>query len=342
MTGGKMALLEVEALRVSYPDGRGGRRLALDQVSLEVCEGQAVGLVGESGSGKSTLARAVMRLLPVDAGRIRFQGTDLLALSGRRLRSLRRHFQMVFQDPRGSLDPRWPVGRSVAEPLVAFEPHLGASEREARVATLLELVGLDSSLSQRFPAELSGGQLQRVAIARALASNPKLLVADEPTSALDVSVQAQVVNLLGRLQRERGLAMLFISHDISLVRLICERVAVLLSGRVVELGPTSQVTTEPLHPYARALLEAVPTTSERRIRPGAVSDLQAPPPAGCPFEPWCPVGRGKERCRRDRPELRTVTSTRQVACHEVASGPPEGLARRPRFGQAQDGTESGD
>ena len=260
-------LLRIERIGKTFrPDGlwrRGSPVTALDGIDLDILPGEIVAVVGESGSGKSTLGRIVARLIAPDRGRILFRGIDLTALSGRRLRHARAGVQMVFQDPLASLDPCWPVGRAVAEPIV-IHGLAGRREAFARACRLLAEVGLPEHLMTRLPREFSGGQRQRIAIARALAAEPALLVADEPTSALDVSVQAQVLDLLAALQRRRGLSLLFISHDIAVVRHISHRIAVMRAGRIVESGPTAAVLDGPRHPYTRALLSAVPVPDPAR------------------------------------------------------------------------------
>ena len=244
--------------------GRSPRRRALDGVSLRIEAGQCLGLVGESGSGKSTLARTVMGVEPPDAGSVRLMGRDLYALPAAELRGLRRHFQMVFQDPDGSLDPRQKIGRIVAEPLHVLS--LGRAEAQGRVAGALEAVGLGAGMAERYPHELSGGQRQRVAIARALVTEPGLVVADEPVSALDMSVQAQVLALMLDLKRRLGLAFLLISHDLAVVAHMAERVAVLKDGRIVEEGETQAVLRRPRHPYTRQLLAATLPADPVRAR----------------------------------------------------------------------------
>ncbi len=314
-----MNVLEVRRLYVSHRVGR-TRRVVLQDVDLSVPEGGVVGLVGESGSGKTTLAHAVMGLLQVDSGRILVDGQDIVGLSGRRLRRLRRKFQIVFQDPRSSLDPRWPVARSISEPLGALVPELRAEARQRRVEELLRLVGLDPRLGVRLPGELSGGQLQRVAIARALAPGPRLLVADEPTSALDVSVQAQVVNLLGRLQRTQGLAMLFVSHDIRLVGLVSHRIDVLFAGRIVERGRPRDVTARPLHPYTKLLMAAVPEVSRHKGGNQSSRPDRVVQGSGCPFAPSCPTTPKPRACREVAPRLEEVRPGHWVACHVAGRG----------------------
>jgi ABC-type oligopeptide transport system ATPase subunit len=259
-----MPLVEVRNLTKVYPLGEsvfgGGARgevRAVDDVSLTIDAGETLGLVGESGSGKSTLGRLVLRLTEPTSGSVRFDGHDVLASSHREMRRLRRDMQIIFQDPFGSLDPRLRVDDIIAEPLIIHEP-MSASSRRERVAQLLRAVGMDESAGARFPHEFSGGQRQRIGIARALALRPKFIVADEPVSALDVSVGAQIVNLLARLQREFQLTYLFISHSMPVVRYLATRIAVMYHGHIVETGPTTQITDQPQHPYTRSLLEATP------------------------------------------------------------------------------------
>jgi len=262
-----MALVEVRGLTKIYPLGESifrsdakGEVRAVDEVSLDIHQGETLGVVGESGSGKSTLGRLILRLLEPTAGTIRFAGCDLLQVGRRDMRLLRRDMQIIFQDPFGSLDPRFRVEDVIAEPLIIHE-RLGSRARRERVATLLAAVGLDESAARRFPHEFSGGQRQRIGIARALALRPKFILADEPVSALDVSVGAQIVNLLSQLQREFGLTYLFISHSLPVVRYLATRIAVMFRGRIVEIGPTEQLTVQPVHPYSRTLLEATPEIS---------------------------------------------------------------------------------
>jgi len=264
-----VALLEVRNLTKIFdlagsPFGsrRSGEVLAVDDVSLDIHEGETLGLVGESGSGKSTLGRLILRLIEPTSGAIRFNGVDLLKANGSELRRLRRDMQIIFQDPFGSLDPRYPVEDVVAEPLILHQEIIGESlsrdARRQRVQELLRAVGMDESAMARYPHEFSGGQRQRIGIARALALRPKFIVADEPVSALDVSVGAQIVNLLQQLQRDFGLTYLFISHSMPVVRYLSTRVAVMYRGQIVEIGTTQQITAQPQHPYTRKLLAATP------------------------------------------------------------------------------------
>jgi oligopeptide/dipeptide ABC transporter ATP-binding protein len=308
------ALLQVDDLHVRFGPVR-----AVDGVSFEVPSGPfGLGLVGESGSGKSTTARAIVRLVPVERGAIRLEGRDVLGLRRGDLSAYRRAVQIVFQDPDTSLDPRVRVGPAVAEPLQAHGIARGDDARR-RVEELLREVGLDGDLAGRFPHQLSGGQRQRVAIARALAVEPRVVVLDEPTSALDVTVQARILDLIGRLRRDRDLAYVLISHNLAVVEQLCEETAVLYLGRIVERGPTSQVLARPAHPYTVALRSAVPEidlASRRRriVLPGIVPD-PANPPSGCPFHPRCPLA--VERCRVEVPILRRVLPDQDAACHRA-------------------------
>ena len=287
---------------------------AVDGVSLAIMPGEVFGLVGESGSGKSTLGRLVARLVDPDAGTIRFDGQDVTRRRGRALGPLRAQIQLVFQDPYASLNPRDPVGRAVDDPLRVAG--IGRAERRDRVAWLLDRVGLGHALADRYPHELSGGQRQRVAIARALALRPKLVVCDEPVSALDVSIRAQVLDLLAELGAEFGLAYLFISHDLSVVRHVADRVAVMHLGRIVETGPTARVWARPGHPYTRALLSAVPRLhplpgAERILLQG---DPPSPrhPPSGCRFRTRCPLA--FDHCASEDPPMVDLGDGQQAAC----------------------------
>jgi oligopeptide/dipeptide ABC transporter ATP-binding protein len=314
-------LLHVEGLVKRFPVRSGLFRRAaqlhaVEGVDLDVSPGEVLAVVGESGSGKSTLARCILRLIDPTAGRIVFDGVDVTRSRGTDLDVLRRRVQPVFQDPFSSLDPRWTVGRSVREALDAQA--IGTKdERTARVADLLDRVGLPGSLADRRPHELSGGQRQRVGIAAALAPSPALIVADEPVSALDVSVQAQVLNLLAGIQRDLGLAILFVAHDLSVVRHISHRVAVMYLGRIVETGTTEAVFGNPQHPYTQALLEAIPLPDpSRRLRPAElVGEIPSPvsPPSGCRFHTRCPVAIA--RCTDDDPEETDFGGGHLASCH---------------------------
>ena len=314
-------LLEARSLSVTFPVRRGtlqqpvGEMSAVDDVSLTVERGESMALVGESGSGKTTLARALLRLVEPSAGEIRFDGVDLLAVSARELRRLRRHFQMVFQDPNSSLDPRQTVRQALAEPL-RIHRLAAREETAARVGELLSLVGLSEGLAARYPHELSGGQRQRVCIARALATAPRLLIADEPVSAVDVSVQAQIVNLVASLQRELGLTLLFIGHDLAVVEQIADRVAVMYLGRIVEQASARELFALPLHPYTASLLSAVPVPDPQRRRRRIVLTGEPPspstPPSGCRFHPRCPIAR--ERCSTSSPPLAEARPGHWVSC----------------------------
>ncbi len=321
-------LLSVADLKVHFPVTRhgllGGVRpvvRAVDGVSFDLAAGETLGIVGESGCGKSTLGRAVLRLVEATGGSVRWKGADLFALPPEALRRHRRHMQIIFQDPLASLDPRMTVGRIVERPLCTFEPGLPRAERRRRVAEMLEHVGLPSAWTGRYPHELSGGQCQRVGIARAMILKPDLVVCDEPVSALDVSIQAQIVNLLMRLQREFGLSLLFVSHNLSIVRHISRRVMVLYLGKVVEIAERDAFYAQPLHPYSRALIEAVPVPDPPRERAKKrallTGDLPSPldPPSGCRFRTRCPLA--TDLCAREEPALRELRRGQFVACHHV-------------------------
>jgi len=309
-------LLQVNELSVSYRSA--GRVIrALDGVSLGIGRGLTLGVVGESGCGKSTLGRAVLRLLEPDSGQILFDGEDITRWGRAALRPLRGRMQMVFQDPFGSLNPRRSAGELIAEPM-KIHGWGDASARSKRVAELMASVGLAAQHANRLPHEFSGGQRQRIGIARALAMQPDLLVCDEPVSALDVSVRAQILNLLLDLRRDSGLAMLFISHDLSVVRYLCDEVVVLYLGRVVESGPAQALFDSPRHPYTRALIDSVPSTErpgaafgDRVLAQGDVPD-PADPPSGGAYRTRCPMAR--DICASQRPLLRPLGEQR-VACH---------------------------
>jgi oligopeptide/dipeptide ABC transporter ATP-binding protein len=292
---------------------------AVSDVSFSLQAGETLGLVGETGSGKSTLARAVLQAPPPKAGSVRFRGAELVGLKRRRLLEVRRHMQMVFQDPFGSLDPKWRVRQLVEEPLVAFK--IGSrAERHRRVDELLDRVGLDPArFSRRWPRELSGGQAQRVAIARALALDPALIIWDEAVSALDVLIRAQVLNLLERLRTDLGLSYLFIAHDLALVKQVSDRVAVMYLGKLVELGSAEAIYREPLHPYSVALLASIPEPDpgapraplDKTIHGEPPSPLA--PPSGCRFRTRCP--RAQDICAAEEPPLRELGKDHYAACH---------------------------
>jgi len=335
-------ILEVEDLKMYFPVKSSGllRRTighvqAVDGVSFQVREGSSLGLVGESGCGKSTTGRLITRLYEPTAGRIDFDGRDIAKLSERELHPLRRDIQMIFQDPYTSLNPRHTVGSIVGAPL-AIHKVVPKDKILARVQELLEIVGLNPEHYNRYPHEFSGGQRQRIGIARALTLQPKLLVADEPVSALDVSIQAQVINLLQDLQREFGIAFLFVAHDLAIVRHFCPEIAVMYLGKIVEIGDRETLYSRPNHPYTQALLSAVPDVKQakvggRRERIRLEGDLPSPinPPSGCRFRTRCPIA--QDICARVEPPLLQVGPTHKVACHfpgEVGKHPEKPITPR--------------
>ncbi len=309
-------LLEVRGLGVEYEG-----RAAVEDVSFEIAPGEVLGLVGESGSGKSTLARALLRLVPVARGSVHWRGTDLLRYQGAALRRARRDLQMVFQDPLASLDPRMSVGETLAEPLEIFEPQLGRQARAKRVAEMLERVGLAPAAAGRYPHEFSGGQCQRIGIARAMMPQPQLLVCDEPVSSLDVSIQGQIVNLLSDLQRDLKTAMLFISHNLAVVRHLSDRVMVMYAGRIVETASREELFAAPWHPYTRALLAAVPDPAAA-LRPQAESGEkarsanEAAARGGCAYRGRCELAQAV--CEQAVPLLEPPAAEHAVACHRRA------------------------
>ena len=320
-----MTLLETRNLGVGYrvpgPGLISAPRLLpiVHDVSFTLDAGRTLGVVGESGCGKSTLGRALLRLIEPSAGQVLWQGQDMAQIAD--LRRRRAEMQIIFQDPVAALDPRMTLARIVSRPLATFEPGLRRAEARARAIAALEQVGLSADFADRYPHELSGGQAQRVGIARALVGRPKMIVCDEPVSALDVSIQAQVINLLMDLQERMGLALVFISHNLAVVRHISHEVMVMCLGRVVEQAPRAEFYARPLHPYSQALMQAVPEPDPRREKgrvgtalQGELPSVLAPPP-GCVFASRCP--RAAEICRTTRPELRQVAPGRLAACHFI-------------------------
>jgi oligopeptide transport system ATP-binding protein len=319
-----MSLLSVSNLKVHFPVKPGlfsppqAWIRAVDDVSFEIKPGETLGLVGESGCGKSTLGRAIVRLVPTTSGRISYEGQDVPALKGRALKEFRRRVQMVFQDPTASLNPRMTVAQLLMEPLVIHQIGRTTADRKERAAELLRSVGLDAGALERYPHEFSGGQRQRIVIARALALEPQLLVCDEPVSALDVSVQAQIVNLLQDLQRQRGISLLFIAHDLAVVEHISHRVMVMYLGKIVEMAEAKSLIRSPRHPYTQALISAVPEIdpATQRLRIVLSGDVPSPanPPAGCPFHPRCTLAKPGV-CDRESPFLREIAPGHWVSCH---------------------------
>lgn len=307
-------LIEVSGLVVSFAQsGGGGMFHAVDDVSLKIAQGEVVGLVGESGSGKTTLAKTILRLYKPAAGTLQFDGCDITRLGERALRPIRRHMQMVFQDPLSSFNPRVRIGDAVALPLRLHRPD-AAHQIQSKVQDLLSRVGLGPQFAARYPHEMSGGQLQRVAVARALAVEPRLIVADEAVSKLDVSVRAQILNLLRDVQSATGVALLFITHDLRVARYLCDRIGVMFFGRMVEVGATEDVFSKPRHPYTRALL----STLDDHGNELATLAPPAPPSSGCRYRSRCPIARSD--CITHRPELQPVGDMHTVACPYVLSG----------------------
>ena len=320
------ALIKLENLRVHFPVFRGilvqkqvGAIRAVDGLNFQIKRGETLSLVGESGCGKSTTGRAILQLVRPTGGKVYFEGTDLTELKAEELRGMRRRMQTIFQDPYASLNPRMTVGKIIAEPLIVH--NLSTQKVRDRVQELLELVGLNPQFVNRYPHEFSGGQRQRIGIARALAVNPDFIVGDEPIASLDVSIQAQVINLMKSLQQKLGLTYLFIAHDLSVVRHISSRIAVMYLGKIVELADRVSLYENPLHPYTQALLSAVPIPDPeleaKRERILLKDNIPSPinPPAGCRFHTRCPLA--VDRCRQEEPEFREVDPGHFVACHLV-------------------------
>jgi oligopeptide transport system ATP-binding protein len=331
-------LLRVLGLRVGFRIGNGwfGRARwlpAVSDVSLTLRKGEALGVVGESGCGKSTLVRAILRLVPANSGEIVWLGKPLAQLTVREMRPLREHMQIVFQDPLASLDPRMTVGEIIAEPLRVHRREMRSEERRAEVARMLERVGLAAEHINRYPHEFSGGQCQRIGIARAMVLRPRLLVCDEPVSALDVSIQAQIVNLLLDLKREFGTSIIFVSHNLAVVRRVCERVLVLYLGKTMELAPARDLFAIPRHPYTRALIAAIPVPDPgrygERSRFAMKGELPSPldPPTGCVFRTRCPYA--VARCAAEVPPLESISDVTSVACHRWREFPLEHLQAPP-------------
>jgi oligopeptide/dipeptide ABC transporter ATP-binding protein len=337
------ALLELDGVAKSFTQKRGGKRQvqAVAGVSLAVGRGETVGLVGESGCGKSTLARLALKLLDPTAGRILFDGADITEHGSRQLLPVRRRLQAVFQDPLASLNPRMTIAEVMREPFDTHGIRLGA-RLPARIRELLSFVGLENIDTEKLPPQFSGGQLQRVAIARALALEPEIIVADEPTSALDPSIQAQIVNLLLFIQRQRKIAYLIISHDLDVIGHVADRIAVMYLGVIIEQGPAAEIMAVPMHPYTQALLSAAPTLAARRKRDWKRIVLSGDPPnpanvpAGCRFHPRCPLAR--DVCRETVPPLRPLLQGgRMVACHFA---PDETAAIGAGIGRARVGKDA--
>ncbi len=329
--GAPAPILEVEGLKKYFPVTRGailrsvvGHVKAVDGVSFSIAPGETLGLVGESGSGKTTIGRCILKLEENSDGAIRFDGRDIATLERPEMAAFRRNVQAIFQDPFSSLNPRMRAGDIVAEPLRVHRVTAAGRETHARVAELFDICGLPRIMTQRFPHEMSGGQRQRIGIARALALNPRFIVCDEPVSALDVSIQAQIINLLEALRDEFGLTYLFIGHDLSVVRHLCHRVAVMYLGRIVEIAETDELFDRPRHPYTQALLSAVPVPDPEieRERPHRIVPGEVPspmnPPSGCVFHPRC--DRAIESCRRDIPALREIAPGHRAACPRIEEG----------------------
>ncbi|MDH4022802.1 MAG: ATP-binding cassette domain-containing protein [Gammaproteobacteria bacterium] len=325
-------LLQVENLKVHFPVRQEGVLVgastavlrAVDGVSFRLDPGETLGVVGESGCGKSTLCRAILRLIGITSGDVLWLGVNLAGLSRKEMDSQRGNLQIIFQDPLSSLNPRMTIGRIIGEPLKAFRPEMDRASQDNAVRAMMQAVGLSPEFADRYPHQFSGGQCQRVGIARAMILRPRLVICDEPVSALDVSTQAQIITLLKKLQKETGTAFIFVSHDLSVVRMMCARILVMYMGRVVEIARRDELFANPRHPYTQALLSAIPVLEpggrkKRRIILSGEVPSPMDPPGGCAFHTRCP--RAAPRCRKESPPLHAVTDSHQAACHYWKEGP---------------------
>ena len=324
-TSGQEPILTIRGLKVYFPIQTGGllRKTiplkAVDDISFDLYPGETLGVVGESGCGKSTLGRGILQLLELTGGTVVWLGQRIEGLSTAEMKSHRKELQIIFQDPLASLNPRMTIGDIIGEPLTVHYPELSAEERKEQVREIMQQVGLLPLMINRYPHEFSGGQCQRIGVARAMILQPKLIVCDEPVSALDVSIQAQIINLIKELQVQFGLSLIFISHDLSIVRHISHRIMVLYLGNMMEIGDKESLYENPRHPYTRALISAVPIPDpeleKNKERIGLEGDLPSPlnPPSGCVFRTRCPLA--QEICSQQKPELTTLSDTHQVACH---------------------------
>ena len=311
-------LMDVKHLKKYFPTKESGKTVkAVDDISFQVFKGETLGVVGESGCGKSTTGRLALKLLDCTDGEVNFKGVNLTAVKGRELRKLRKEMQIIFQDPYASLDPRKSVFQTLAEPFQIHYPEMGRADLYEKVQSLIEHVGLRPEHILRYPHEFSGGQRQRIGIARAIALNPEFVVCDEPVSALDVSIQAQVINLMQDLKEEFNLTYMFISHDLRIIKHICDRLMVMYLGNIVEIGTKESIYENRRHPYTKALLSAIPSTKQRAnsTRIILTGDIPSPvnPPSGCPFHPRCSYC--MDVCRKEKPVLRELADGTQVACH---------------------------
>ncbi len=316
-------LLNVKSLKKTFSVSKGiftkkQSLTAIEDISFSLIKGETLGIVGESGCGKSTLGRCILQLLKPDSGQVIWLGNDITGLKLRQMRPFRKDLQIIFQDPLASLNPRLTVGEIISDPLRTLMPELSQRQRKERVFKIMKAVGLLPEMISRFPHEFSGGQAQRIGIARALITEPKLIVCDEPVSALDVSVQAQILNLLSDLKEEFGLTLVFISHDLSVVRHVSDRIMVLYLGRMVELAPSDLLYNDPKHPYTKALLQAVPVPDPKKAREKSIKGLRGEipspinPPSGCTFRTRCPIA--IEKCAKERPKIEYFDNNRIIAC----------------------------